>query len=417
MERLAIDGGQPICAERIAPTGERYGDEEIALLTEVIRSQKLNCNVGTKVKEFGRAFADYMGMKHGVMVASGTAAIHVALGALDLNPGDEVITAPITDMGTIYPILAQNAVPIFADLDPDTLCMDPADVEKRVTSRTKVILPVQLAGNTCDMDGMRDIAKRHNLALVEDCAQSFNAKFKGEKVGTMGDVGCFSLNEYKHISCGDAGVTLTNDDALGERAQLFSDKAWPRSGDRRDHLFLAPNYRVTELQAAVAFAQLKKLDHITDTRRERGDLLTSLIADAPGVHPPKVRDGGECTYWFYWFRVDAAIRDQFAKALNGEGVPCSAGYIPKPVYLYDVLREKKTYGDSHFPYGYAPFRDPDNEIEYTEGLCPVTERALKEMIRISLNEFWTEQHVRDAACAICKVAEHLSQKPVPAGKA
>jgi len=408
MECLAIDGGQPVCAERIAPTGERFGDEEIALVTEVIRSQKLNCNAGTKAKEFARAFADYMGMKHGVMVTSGTAAIHVALGALNLNPGDEVITAPITDMGSIYPILAQNAVPIFADLDPDTLCMDPADVEKRITSRTKVIMPVHLTGNACDMDGMMDVAKRHDLRLVEDCSQAFNTEFKGKKVGTMGDIGTFSFNQSKHITCGDGGVTLTNDDDLGDRSQLFSDKAWPRSGDRRDHLFLAPNYRITELQAAVAFAQLEKLDGITDTRRDRGDLLTSLVKDAPGVHPPKVHEGGECTYWFYWFRVDSAIREKFVNALKAEGVPCGAGYIQKPVYLYDVLREKNTYGDSHFPYGCAPFRDPDNEIEYVEGLCPVAERALKEMVRIGINEFWTEQDIRNTGQAICKVAQGLS---------
>lgn len=408
MDRLAIHGGTPACPNRIAPSGERFGEEEIKLLTEVIRSQKLNCNVGTRVKEFARAFADYMGMKHGVMVTSGTAAIHVALGAVNLNPGDEVITSPITDMGTIYPILAQNAVPIFADLDPDTLCMDPVDVERRITSRTRVILPVHLAGNACNMDGILRVAERHGLYVVEDCAQSFNAKFKGRKVGTMGHLGCFSLNQYKHISCGDGGVTVTNDDRLAERAVLFSDKAWPRQGDRRDHLFLAPNYRVTELQAAVALAQLKKLDRITNTRRDMGNLLTSLIADAPGVRVPKVYPGGECTYWFYWFRVDAAVRDEFARALTAEGLPASAGYTPKPVYLYDVLREKKTYGNSHFPFGYAPFRDPANEIEYKEGLCPVTEQVLKEMIRIGLNEFWTEQHVHDAARAIQKVAKYFA---------
>jgi len=406
MEKLAIRGGEPVRSKRIAPTGERFGDEEVALVTEVIRSQKLNCNAGTRVKEFARAFADYMGMRHGVMVTSGTAAIHVALGAIDLNPGDEVITAPITDMGTIYPILAQNAVPVFADVDLDTLCMDPADVERRITSRTKAILAVHLAGCACNMERTLAVAERHNLAVVEDCAQSFNATSDGRKVGTMGAFGCFSFNQHKHISCGDGGVAVTNDDALAERALLFSDKAWPRDGSRRDHLFLAPNYRVTELQAAVALAQLEKLDHITDTRRDLGRLLTSLIADAPRVWPMKAYSGGECTYWFYWLRVDAKIRDEFARALAAEGVPAGAGYIAKPVYLYDVLREKKTYGDSHFPYGYAPFRDPENEMEYCEGLCPAAEQALREMIRIPLNEFWTEQDVRDAARAIHKVAEH-----------
>ena len=126
------------------------------------------------------------------------------------------------------------------------------------------------------------------------------------------------------------------------------------------------------------------------------------------MRTPKVLPGGECTYWFYWFCVDAPARAEFVKALNAEGLPSGAGYIPKPVYMYDVLREKKTYGDSHFPYGYAPFRDPKNEIEYKEGLCPVTERLLKELVRIGLNEFWSEQDIRDAARAIQKVARHFA---------
>jgi len=406
MSQLAVHGGVPVREKPIAPSGERFGDEEIRLLTEVVRSQKLNCNCGTRVREFAQSFADYMGMARGVMVTSGTAAIHCALGAVNLNPGDEVITAPITDMGTIYPILAQNAVPIFADLDPDTLCVDPRDIERRITAKTKALLPVHFCGNSCDMDPILDLAKQHSLAVVEDCAQSFNAKYRDRKVGTMGDVGCFSFNQYKHISCGDGGVAITSDDQLHERVELFSDKAWPRSGDRRDHRFLAPNYRVTELQAAVATAQLTKLDWITDTRRDRGDLLTTLIGNAPGVRPMRVYPGGECTYWFYWLRVDEAIRADFVSALRAEGLPATAGYIQVPVYLYDAIREKRTYGDSHFPYGYPPFRDPANEIEYGEGLCPVAERVLREMVRINLNEFWTEQDVRDAARIVNKVAEH-----------
>lgn len=408
---LAINGGTPIREKPIGASGERFGDEEIALLTQVIRSQKLNCNAGTLVKEFSRAFADYMGMRHGWMVTSGTAAIHVALGALDLEPGDEVITSPITDMGTIMPILMQNAVPIFADLELGSLCLDPDDAERRVTVKTRALLPVQYCGNTCNMARMLEVAERHGLAVVEDCAQSFNAKFEGRKVGTMGNLGCYSLNQSKHISCGDGGVVLTNDDALGERALLFADKGWPRSGPRRDHLFLAPNYRVTELQAAVALAQLKKLDRITDVRRDLGDLMTALIADAPGVEPMAVGEGNECTYWFYWMRVAAEKRASFVETVRAEGLPATAGYLAKPVYLYDVLREKNTYGTSHFPYGYAPFRDPDNEIEYVEGLCPNAERGLKEMVRFGLNEFWTEQDVRDAATIVQKVAVHLAAGP------
>ena len=397
---------------RISPTGERFGEPELRQLEEVIRSQRLNVNGGTKVREFERRWSAYLGVAHTVMVTSGTAALHCALGALKLEPGSEVITAPITDFGTIAPILQQLCVPVFADLDPATLCLDPADVERRVTPRTKAIVAVHLAGNACDMDALLAIARRHELYVIEDCAQSYNATYRGQKVGTFGDMACFSLNQYKHISCGDGGMVVTNDNELTTRAQLFSDKAWPRDPNdpnRRDHLFVAPNYRVTELQAAVALAQLERLDGICERRTSAGDLLTSLIQDAPGVEVVRPYPGGTCTYWFFAFRVPAERRAEFVKALVAEGVPAGAGYIPKPIYLFDVLREKQTFGTSHFPFGYAPFRPPEGEeIEYHEGLCPVTEaEIIPKLVRMPFNEFWSEDDVRDAAHAIHTVAARV----------
>jgi len=408
-EQLALEGGTPVCNPPLRVSGERFGDREIALLTEVIRSQQLNRNSGTVVKTFEQRWADYMGVKHVIMSTSGTAAIHIALGALDLNPGGEVITSPITDMGTIVPIVMQNLVPIFADLDRATYCMDPADLERRITEYTKVLLPVHLMGYPCDMDAILKLAERYDLYVIEDCAQAFNARHKGRKVGTMGHLGCFSLNQHKHIGCGDGGITITNDDALGRRALLFSDKAWPREGGDvadRDHLFVAPNYRVTELQAAVALAQLEKLDGITDRRTALGDLLCQLIRDAPGVLPPAYAPGAGA-YWHFIFRVDPAKRDRFARALSAEGIPAAAGYVPQPIYMYDAIRQQKTYGDSHFPFGYPPFR-PERDIEYGPGLCPNTELLVREMVRISLNEFYSEDDVRQVATAIHKVARLLT---------
>jgi dTDP-4-amino-4,6-dideoxygalactose transaminase len=416
-ETLAIEGGTPVRQPRINPAGERFGEEELQLLEEVIRSQRLNVNSGTKVHEFERRWAAYLGVKHAVMVTSGTAAIHVALGALKLEPGSEIITAPITDFGTIAPILQQLCVPVFADLDPTTLCLDPLDVERRITPRTRAIVAVHLAGNACDMGALLDVARRHDLALVEDCAQSYNAQYEGQKVGTFGRLACFSLNQAKHISCGDGGIVVTNNDELAARAVLFADKAWPRDPhdpNRREHLFVAPNYRVTELQAAVALAQLGKLDSICARRTARGDQLTALIDGTPGVETVRPCAGGVSTYWFHAFRVPAAVRDAFARALQAEGVPCSAGYIPKPIYLFDVLRDKQTFGTSHFPFGHAPFRPAEGagEIEYREGLCPVTEReVIPRLIRVPLNEFWTEADVRDAAHAVRKVAAHFARQP------
>ena len=417
-ERLAIHGGEPVRRERVNPTGERFGDAELRQLEEVIRSQRLNVNSGTKVHEFERRWAAHLGVRHAVMVTSGTAAIHVALGALKLEPGSEVITAPITDFGTIAPILQQLCVPVFADLDPQTLCLDPADVVRRITPRTRAIIPVHLAGNACQMETIMGIAREHGLAVVEDCAQAFEAQYRGRKVGAFGDFGCFSLNQYKHIACGDGGIVVTNDDELATRATLFADKAWPRDPNdpnRRDHLFVAPNYRVTELQAAVALAQLDRLDNICSRRTAAGDKLTALIQDAPGVRPMRPYPDGVCTYWFYAFLVAPDVRDQFARAVQAEGIPASAGYVPRPIYLFDVLREKRTFGTSQFPFGYAPFRPAEGEIEYGEGLCPVTEREIiPGMIRVPLNEFWREADVRDAARAISKVANAFTAERQPA---
>ena len=232
-ERLAVDGGTPL-RTRPFPTindalGRQLGDEELALLTEVIRSGRLNRNSGTKVAALERAWAESFGAPRAVASTSGTAAIHVALGALPLNPGDEVITTPITDWGTVGPVLAQGCVPVFADVDSRTYCMDPEQVERRVTARTRAIIAVHLLGHPCDVDAMQDIAHRHGLFLVEDCAQALLATWRGRPVGTIGELGCFSLQQSKVITTGDGGMTIARDAAAGRaRRPLLRQGVAPR---------------------------------------------------------------------------------------------------------------------------------------------------------------------------------------------
>jgi len=391
-----------VLTETIGRNGNRFGDEEERLVLEVLRSGNLNKNCGTKVKEFEKQFAEYLGVKHAVMSTSGTAAIHIALGALNLDPGSEIITSPITDMGSIMPILLSLCVPVFADLDENTWEIDPDDVERKITPRTKAILAIHLIGNACSMDKLRKIANKHKIHLIEDCAQAFETTYNDTLVGKFGLLGCFSFNQCKHITCGDGGITVTDDDMLAERARLFSDKAWPREKGRTS-LFVAPNYRVTELQAAVAIAQLKKVQDICEKRNRLGKMLSDGIKRLSGIKIQEAYPNSKHTYWFYAFRVNAKIRDEFVKTLAGEGVPCTGGYIPRPVYEYEVFHNGKMFGNSNFPYGHEPYRPFPEPISYDRGICPFAECLLDEMIRIPFNEFWTEDDIQKTIEAIKKV--------------
>jgi perosamine synthetase len=309
-------------------------------------------------------------------------------------------------MGSIMPIFMSLCVPVFADMDEDTMEIDPEDIEKKITPRTRAILAIHLTGNACNMEKIMDIAGKHNIYVVEDCAQSFETTFRGEPVGRFGDLGCFSFNQHKHITCGDGGMTVTNNDEFAERARLFSDKAWPREKGRTS-LFVAPNYRVTELQAAVMLAQIKKVKSICEKRNNLGNLLTKLVRDIRGIKVQESYPGSRHTYWFYTLRVPAETRDRFVDAIKAEGVPAIGGYVPRPVYLYEVFQSKSTFGNSHFPFGFAPFRPSPEPISYEEGICPVAEKTIKEMIKISLNEFWSEEDVKKTAQAVRKASRLL----------
>ena len=236
-----------------------YGREELKLVHQALRSQRLFRWKGKMVSDFENAFADVFGVPHAVASTSGTSAIHVALGAMDIKDGDEIITTPITDMGTVVPILCQRATPVFADID-SSFNLSPRSIEQHITERTKAIIVVHAFGNPCDMDSIMSIAKQHNLLVVEDCAQANMSRYKGTFLGTIGDIGCFSFQESKHLTTGDGGMTITKNTAFGERMKLFADKGFDRkSNDEITYRFQAPNYRMNALTAAVGLAQLVKV--------------------------------------------------------------------------------------------------------------------------------------------------------------
>jgi dTDP-4-amino-4,6-dideoxygalactose transaminase len=256
-----------------------------------------------------------------------------------------------------------------------------------------------------------EIARKHRIKVIEDCAQSYMCYYKGRLAGTIGDIGCFSLNDYKHISTGDGGMLVMNDEETYKKALRFADKNYDRlSTDpaaARKIEYLAPNYRMTELQGAVAVAQLDKLEWICSQRNRYGDGLTEGIKDLPGIYPPEVLEGCKSSYWFYMLRINekeaGVSRDEFCNALQAEGVPCSAGYIPTCVYEYDIFANKNAYDGTDCPFGCKYY---GRNVEYKKGLCPVSEEILETAIRLSVNEFYTEQDLKEVIEAIMKVSDY-----------
>ncbi len=413
MTRLALEGG-PKAKKHPYGWGRRFGREELKELKEALEQNTLFYASGRKVKKMCETFRKMIRAKHCVATSSGTASIHVALGAVELRPGDEVITSPISDFGSVIGILYQNAIPIFCDLDPHTYNMTADTIERCITRKTRAILVVHLAGNPTDMNPIMKIARKKKLTVIEDCAQSYLASCRGRFVGTIGDVGCFSLNDFKHISAGDGGMVVTNRDDLAPKIAMFADKNYrraPGGTPLREIASLAPNYRMTELQGAVGLAQMKKLKRICKKRHEIGEGYTKGLKGIPGIFPHKVTPGGRCTYWFYMFRVDAKVlgvpRDRFVEAVQAEGVAASPGYIPAPIYQWEVFRRRTIYPGSRCPYDCKHAR---KGITYKKGLCPEAERILETSVRLPANEFFTKTDVRETVAGIRKVAGHFLAK-------
>ncbi len=403
-DRLAIEGGDPVRSTPLPGKDRSMGQDEIDELSEVIRSGQLGRHGGTKVKELERAFAERYGVKHAIAVSSGSAADHTAIAMIDPEPGDEIITTPCTDFGGILGILFQNAIPVFADLDPQTLCLDPASVEANITPRTRAILATHLFGGLADVNALRHIADRHGIPLIEDCAQAQLAELDGRLAGTFGQIGCFSFNNTKHLNCGEGGMVITNDDALARRARLFADKAWPRDEEERYSLFLGQNYRLNELEGAVALVGLRRLDQNVAARRRAVERIYERVAGVPGVSIPEALPGARSSYWILHLFVDEGIDPgAVATTLEAEGVPFSARYVT-PLYTWPVLRDARTYGASRFPFD-SPYSD--RPFDYAPGLCPVFEERRERLILLSVDEQWTNADADDVATAIAKVLPHF----------
>ena len=403
---LAIDGG-PKAVPDVLPELKRWGTPEREQLNVTINQNTLFYWQGPQTTLFTKRFQATYPLKYLQTCSSGTAAIHIAVAAAGIAPGDEVITTPITDIGTVIGVIYQQAVPVFADLGWNTYNLDPADVDRKITPKTRAIIAVHLAGNPCRMDELKQLADRHNLVLIEDCAQAWGAKYRGQPVGTIGHIACFSLQHSKQITCGDGGVVASNDERFGPLLQSYGDKGGDRIRSTGTFERFSTNYRATELQAAVAAAQLARLEGIAETRSRLGNLLGQKIGGLPGVEPHGIDAADRATNWFYMFRVQPerlkCDRAKFTQALAAEGVMASAGYIPLPMYGNPVFQR----------HGFFAGRWPIKEfgltdMDYSKVVCPEAEAIQQQGVRIVIHEGMTDDYISKVGDAIGKVARHFA---------
>ena len=354
-----IKVGQPI-----------VGDEEISAVAEVLRSGRYV--QGPRVAEFEQAFAEYLGVSHAVAVCSGTAALHISLAAYGLGPTDEVIVPPLTFFSTVTSVLHQNAIPIFSDIESASYCLDPEDLARHVTERTKAIIPVHLFGHPTDMDGINAIAEEHGLVVIEDCAQAHGAEYHGQKVGSIGHVGCFSFYATKNMTTGEGGMIVTDDEEIAEKCRMIRNHGM---AGRDSHLVLGYNYRMGEMSAAIGSVQLRKLDLMNADRIRNSEYLLSRLDDIPWLRVPKINMDTKHVYFWCPVQIDEPTLGVSTKDLVGvlreRGVEVRQRY-DEPLYRQPLLTDRSGYPLSCEHYSGAP--------DYTSVSLPVVEAVAGKMI-------------------------------------
>jgi len=357
---------------RFIPYGRQtIDDDDIKEVVEVLNSDWLT--TGPKIAEFEESLAQFVGARYAVAVSSGTAALHCAMFALEIGPGDEVIVPPMTFAATANCVVYQGGTPVFADVDPETLLIDPDQVESKITPKTKAIIGVDYAGQPCDWDALREIADRHHLALVADSCHALGAEYKGRKIGTLADLTVFSFHPVKHITTGEGGMITTNDPALAERIRRFRNHGINIDHQRRDeqgaHFYemvsLGYNYRLTDLQSALGLSQLEKLPEFVRKRQTIAGLYTQAFASVREVSPISVRSDVSHAYHLYVIQMHLeqlkATREQLFSALRREGILANVHYIP--VHLHPYYRQ---------------------QLGTAFGMCPVAEKAYERILTLPL---------------------------------
>lgn len=380
-DQLALNGGTPVIRGPLAPYNS-LGEEEVAAVQEVVRSGSLSGFYGSwgseflggaKVKEFEKAWAARFEVPHVVSVNSATSGLFAALGAVGVSPGDEVIVPPFTMSATAMAPLIYGGIPVFADIDEETFCLDVDAVRAAITPKTRAIIAVNLFGHPARLTELLDLARSRGIALIEDNAQGPLAEENGRYAGTIGDIGVFSLNYHKHVHSGEGGMCVTHDPALALRLQAIRNHAEnivdPAAISDLSNM-IGFNYRMTELSAGVGIEQLRKIDHHVERRLELAEALSEGVRGLEGLTPPAVRAGCRHVYYVWAMRVNekelGVTRAAFSRALAAEGFPHFLGYL-RPLYMLPVFQKRIAIGRDGWPFTLTDRR-------YDTGLCPVTER-------------------------------------------
>lgn len=388
---LAIEGGDPV-RSTVLPYGRQWvDDDDISAVVDVLRSDWLT--TGPKVSEFEEAFADYVGAKHAVAVSSGTAALHAAAFACGLREGDEVITTPLTFAASANCVLYQQGTPVFADVRPDTLNLDPEKVREKITSRTKALIPVDYTGQPADMDEMNAIAADHGLMVIEDASHAPGAQYKGRRVGTLADMTVFSLHPVKHLTTGEGGVITTDDPRLAQQLRLFRNHGLSSDAKERQEkgvfvyemVELGYNYRLTDIQCALGLSQLAKVDRWLERRREIAAQYSEVLGALPELELPAVRP--DCQPAWHLFVILLNLeklrvgRTEVFQALRAENIGVNVHYVPVPWHPY--------------------YRD----LGYERGNWPVAEGAYERILSLPMFPTIDDKDIDDVIEALKKVVD------------
>lgn len=398
MTKLAILGAESFRTKPF-PLYPTYGKEEEEAILRVLRSNALCAQVGNEVKSFEQAFAEYHKCSYAVAVSSGTTALQVALAAAGVGVGDEVIVPPYTFLATATSVVSQNAIPVFADIETTSLGLDPDAVRKKITSRTKAIIPVCMNGYPCDMESILKIAEKHNLVVIEDCSHAHGAEYRGRKIGTLGHMGAFSFQHKKNMSLGEGGIIITGDsnyDREMRKIRSFSDAP------------ISYNYRMTELHAAIGKVRLAKLDSMNEIRQANAAILDQELKGIDGIKPLQVQKNCKGVYYNYILRYSkqelGVPRAIFIKAVNAEGIPLVSGYTP--LHHHPVFKRQNAFGHG------CPFRCPlyKGLVDYSKESFPVTEQTCYTInLEVKIHPQCTEKDMLDIAHAIRKVIENIKE--------
>ncbi|WP_252231543.1 DegT/DnrJ/EryC1/StrS family aminotransferase [Clostridium sp. ZBS15] len=432
MSILAINGGKKV-RERLFPAYNPIGKEEKEAVEKVLNKGKLSRFLGTwhedfyggeEVKALEKEWAEKFGVKYAISVNSATSALYCAVGAAGIGPGDEVIVSPYTMTASASAALVYNAIPVFADIEENYFCLDVKSIEQKITERTKAIIVVDIMGQPYDADAINAIAKKHNLIVIEDAAQAPGAIYKEKYAGTLGDMGIYSLNYHKHIHCGEGGIIVTDNDELAERLMLIRNHAEAvveAKGVNNLVNMIGFNYRMTEIEAAIAREQLKKLDNLLEARLKNVEYISEKLSEIPCIEIPETREGCKHAFYVHAIKLKKEIagisRERFIEAVNAEltpfemreneGVKLSSGYV-RPLYLQPIYQKLVGYGETGCPFKCPMYK---GQLNYSKGICPTCEKMHFE--DLMTHEFivpsMTEEDMDDVINAFRKVWENIGE--------